>query len=120
MPRNPLSYVKSCTALVLAVAFVAWQPVMTANMTRMEASMAHHAHMPGNSRHHPLPAPLHCCTVCALACAAAPGIPEAAPDLAATQQLREIRPQTRQNAPRSAASQHRLPFPAGPPSLSLA
>jgi hypothetical protein len=119
MRRHHLRFLKACATLVVATAFVAWQPVMTANMTRMQAGMAHHADMPSHSHHHPLPAPLHCCTVCALACAAAPGIPQAALDPVPTQQIREIRAPAREDVPRRAVAQHRLPFPAGPPALSL-
>jgi hypothetical protein len=109
---------KPCVAVLLAASFLAWQPVMTASMTRVEAGTSHPTHTPGGHDQHSLP--LQCCTLCTIACAAAPGIPGAAARWAPAQVQHHFR-LTLGAAVRFAATlQHRLPFPIGPPALFLA
>jgi hypothetical protein len=118
----------SVAAAVIA-SFASWQPVMMANMTVLHPHAGHatHAHgtpgtpgtpdAPAAPQHHT--APLQCCDLCPVACAATPGIPGAAPRAAALEHLHAARPIVDREPRLPHARPHQLPFPLGPPTLRV-
>jgi hypothetical protein len=118
MRRRLSRILKPCVAVLLVASFLAWQPVMTASMTRVDASTTHPTHTPGGHHQHPLP--LQCCTFCTIACAAAPGIPGTAAVWMVPQIHHDVRPILGTDVLIVSTPQHRLPFSVGPPAFFLA
>ena len=120
MRRQLSRTLKPCVAVLLAASFLAWQPVMTARMAATDAGTSHSTHTPagGGHQHHAIP--LQCCTLCTIACAAAPGIPGTAAVWTVDQVHPDVRPAVDTDVHHVSKLQHRLPFPVGPPTLLLA
>jgi hypothetical protein len=107
---------QTAVAIALIAATVTWTPTMLVGMTRMPHA-GHHSGAPAS--HHD-PHALQCCDLCPPTCATASAIPGAPPRVASPTRSAPRAPLARgQWAPRS-TSQHRLPFPLGPPTLRLA
>jgi hypothetical protein len=126
-PTRALRLWKSAVTIVLIAALASWQPAMLVTMTATSADAAraahaapgtHAAHHRGAPHHHAVP--FQCCTLCPLACAGAAGVPSAPLGAAAPVLGRTHRPQGRRTTARAPVTQHRLPFPLGPPPLRIA
>ena len=120
MRRHLSRTLKPCVAVLLAASFLAWQPVMTARMAAIDAGTSHSTQTPAGESHQHHAIPLQCCTLCTIACAAAPGIPGTAAVWTVDQVHADVHPVANTDVPHVANLQHRLPFPVGPPTLLLA
>src|SRR5260370_36707911 len=125
-PRTLLRW-KPGAPIRLIAALAWWHPAMLASMTGMPADAAHAAHAaPGThaAHHHGTPQhhglPFHCCTLCPLACAGTAAVPSAPLSTAAPALGRTHRSPGRRTTSRAPVTQHRLPFPLGPPPLRIA
>jgi len=125
-PSRALRLQKSAVAIVLIAALASWQPAMLVTMTGTppDAPAAHAAPGARGAQHHGTPhhhtVPFQCCTLCPLACAGAAGLPSAPVGAAAPAPGRMHRPQGQRTTARAPVTQHRLPFPLGPPTLFIA
>jgi hypothetical protein len=118
---------RASVAVSVIASFASWQPVMMANMPALHPHAGHTTHAPGTHRTPGAPtaprqhtAPLQCCDLCPVACAATPGIPAAAPRMAALEQIPVARPVLDRAPQLPRARPHERPFPLGPPTLRVA
>jgi hypothetical protein len=123
-PRRALRLWKSAVTVALIAAVASWQPAMLVSMTATTPDAAHATQSPHGAHHSGTPhhhtQPFQCCTLCPLACAAAaalPSVPSGAPAPALGRTHRALALGTTAPAP---VTQHRLPFPLGPPTLRIA